>query len=104
MPGENVFEEAVEFLLKLVQRTGHNPEHHQAQGLLARIDAIKSEAQRDYEERQLADPGAPEVRPVDGAAIADALTSHLESGGGRRLIYAIRELSAPPAVRGTERV
>jgi hypothetical protein len=103
MPGETLYEEAIEFLLNVVQRTGHNPEHHQAQGLLVRIEEAKQQARLDYEERQLADPGGPDVPTIDAAAIADALTTHLESGGGKRLVYAIRERSAPPAAHGTER-
>jgi hypothetical protein len=59
---ENVYEDSIEFLLKLIERNGHNPEHHQAQGLLTRIHAEK--ARRNGEEEPNAQEGT--NAPADG--------------------------------------
>jgi hypothetical protein len=48
MPDTNVYEDAVDFLLKYVEKTGHNPEYHQARGFLVRIEEAKR--QRDLDE------------------------------------------------------
>jgi len=57
----HVYEESIEFLLALVARTGHNPEHHQAQGLLVRIEEMKR--QRKLDDEPLVDRTPPPAPP-----------------------------------------
>jgi len=92
MPPDNVnlYEEAIVFLLQLVRRNGHLPEHRQAEGLLVRIEDM------NREEAAAAD----EYRSTQGGTLVNAIRAAAEeirSTQGGTLANAIRELSPPPA-------
>jgi hypothetical protein len=89
MPGDNnVYEDAVDFLLKFVLRTGHNPETHQAQGLLVRIDEAKRQRDLDDETPEKHEPvpakhGHDAQELLAARAARENITRAIEQAGGK---------------------